>query len=92
MNNGEAHVFTDNFQIEADFRGETLTYTEGTQRTQMTWTWTWTNGYTVYSDSIEPWRNADGSRTPMSEEERKIVLERMVDYALKVQRVKMKVE
>jgi hypothetical protein len=87
---GDPHQFTDDFQIEVDFRGETLTYIEGNQRTRMIWTWS--NRYTVYSDSIEPWINADGSRTPLSEEERKAVLERVVKYAEEVQHVKMKVE
>lgn len=84
------HVFTDEFEIEVDFRGETLRYIEGGQRTQMIWTWT--NGYTVYSDTMEPWLNADGSRTPLSEEERKTVLQRVVKYALEKQNTKMKVE
>ena len=87
---GSSHKFTDAYQIEVDFRGETLRYIEGNQRTQMTWTWT--NGCTVYSDSLEPWLNADGSRSPLSEEERKTILERVVRYALEVQKVKMKVE
>jgi hypothetical protein len=70
--------------------GETLHYIEGGRRTQMMWMWT--NGYIVYSDSIKPWLNADGSTTPMSEEEQKMVLQRVVKYALDVQHVKMKVE
>jgi hypothetical protein len=86
----EPHLFADDFQIEVEFRGETLHYIEGGQRTQMTWTWT--NGYTVYSDTLEPWLNTDGSRSPLSEEERKIILQRVVKYALEVQGVKMKVE
>jgi hypothetical protein len=90
MSSTPPHLFTDVFQIEADFRGETLRYTEGGRRTQMIWTWT--NGYTVYSDSVEPWLNADGSRTPLSEEELKTVLDRVVKYAQDVQHVKMKVE
>jgi hypothetical protein len=90
MNSSDPHVFTDDYQIDSDFRGETLSYTEGGRRTEMIWTWS--NGYTVYSDSIGPWVNADGSRTPLSEEERKTVLERVVKYALDVQKVKMKVE
>ncbi len=67
-----------------------MRYIEGGRRTQMMWTWT--NGYTVYSDSLEPWLNADGSRTPISEEEQKTVLQRVVKYAQEVQHVKMKVE
>jgi hypothetical protein len=90
MSSGAAHQFTADFQIEADFPGETLKYTEGGQRTQMIWTWT--NGYTVYSDSIQHWLNPDGSSTPLTEEEKKTVLERVVKYALDVQHVKMKVE
>ncbi len=90
MSSTPPHLFTDVFQIEADFRGETLRYTEGGRRTQMIWTWA--NGYTVYSDSVEPWLNADGSRTPLSEEELKTVLDRVVKYAQDVQHVKMKVE
>jgi hypothetical protein len=90
MSDNDAHRFTDDYQVEADFRGETLTYTEGNQRTQMQWTWT--NGYTVYSDSIEPWKNADGSRSPLSADDRTIILQRVVKYALEVQHVKMKVE
>lgn len=84
------HIFTDDFQIEADFRGETLSYIEGDQRTAMIWTST--NGYTVYSDSMEPWRNSDGSKTPLSDEERQMVLQRVVEYARDVQHVNMKVE
>ena len=61
MSSSEAHVFTDNYQIETDFRGETLHYIEGGRHMEMIWTWS--NGYTVYSDSIGPWVNADGSRT-----------------------------
>lgn len=90
MSGSEPHKFTDDFQIDVDFRGETLHYIEGSRRTQMIWTWA--NGYTVYSDSLEPWLNADGSRTPLSEEDTKTILERVVKYALEVQKVKMKVE
>ena len=90
MSSTNPHVFTDNFQIEADFRGETLRYTEGGRRTQMMWTWT--NGYTVYSDTLESWLNADGTTTPLTDEERKTVLQRVVKYALEVQHAKMKVE
>jgi multidrug resistance efflux pump len=90
MNDSTPHQFTNDFEIEADFRGETLRYIEGGQRTQMMWTWS--NGYTVYSDTLESWRNADGSSSPLSESDRKTVLDRVVKYALDVQRVKMKVE
>jgi hypothetical protein len=90
MGSGEPHLFTNDFQIEVDFPGETLHYIEGSQRTRMIWTWS--NSYTVYSDSVESWLNADGSRSPLSDDERKTVLERVVKYALDVQHVKMKVE
>jgi hypothetical protein len=90
MSTNTPHLFTDDFQIEVDFRGETLRYIEGGQRTQMVWTWS--NGYAVYSDTIEPWLNADGSRSPLIEEEQKTVLQRVIKYALEVQHVKMKVE
>jgi hypothetical protein len=90
MSSSGSHVFTDDFQIEVDFRGETLRYIEGGQRTQMIWTWN--TRYTVYSDSLEPWLNADGSSSPLSDEERTTVLQRVVKYALEVQRVKMGVE
>jgi hypothetical protein len=90
MNNTAPHRFTDDYQIEADFRGETLHYIEGNQRTQMIWTWT--QGYTVYSDSLQPWLNADGSTSPLSDEDRATILQRVVKYAQDVQHVKMKVE
>ena len=90
MGSSDPHVFTDSYEFEADFRGETLRYTEGGRHTEMMWTWS--NGYTVYSDSLRSWVNMDGSRTPLSEAERTTVLERAVKYALEVQKVKMKVE
>jgi hypothetical protein len=90
MSSSDPHVFTDKFEIDSDFRGETLTYTECGRRAQMTWTWN--NSYTVYSDTLDSWLNADGSRTPLTDEERKTILERVVKYAQDVQHVKMKVE
>ena len=83
------HQFTDRFEIEVDFRGETLHYIEGDQRTSMMWFWT--NGYSVEADSLGPWKNTDGTTTPITEEESKIILQRVVQYALEKQNVKMKV-
>ena len=86
----QPHQFTDDYQIDADFRGETLTYSEGTQRTTITWTWT--NGYTIYADTLGPWHNADGSTTPLTDLDRTTILQRLVKYAKDVQLVTMKVE
>jgi hypothetical protein len=90
MASTDPHIFTSDFQIDVDFPGETLRYIEGGRRTQMMWTWT--SGYTVYSDTLDSWLNADGSSTPLTDQERKTVLERVVKYAQDVQHVKMKVE
>jgi hypothetical protein len=84
------HQFTDQFDIEVDFRGETLHYIEGGQRTRMMWFWT--SGYSVDAGSITDWLNADGSRTAVTEDERKTILQRVVQYALEKQNVKLKVE
>jgi hypothetical protein len=87
---GSPHQFTDNFEVEVDFMGETLRYIEGGRRTQMMWMWT--NGYIVYRDTIEPWTNADKSTTPITDDERRILLERLVKYAWEIQNVRMNVE
>ena len=71
-------------------RGETLYYTENGRKTSMTWTWA--NGYRVYTDSIERWTNADGTTSPMSDEERAEIIHRVVKYARDVQHVNMIVE
>jgi hypothetical protein len=84
------HQFTDHFEIEVDFRGETLHYIEGDQRTSMMWFWT--SGYSVQADTLGPWINADGSTTPVTEEEAKIILQRVVQHALETQNVKLRVE
>jgi hypothetical protein len=55
-------------------------------------TWTWSNGYTVYRDTLEPWLNADGSTSPLTDDDRRTILERVVKYGLEKQRVKIKVE
>jgi hypothetical protein len=90
MSSSDPHVFTDKFDVDSDFRGETLTYIESGRRAQMMWTWN--SSYTVYGDTLDSWLDADGSRTPLTDEERKTILERVVKYAQDVQHVKMKVE
>lgn len=85
-----SHQFTDHFEIEVDFRGEALHYIEGGRRTSMMWFWT--NGYSVQADTLGPWKNADGSTTPVTEEEAKIILQRVVQHALEKQNVKLRVE
>ena len=84
------HQFTDKYQFEADFHGETLYYIEGGSRVGIDWTWT--NGYKIYPGSIAFWTNADGTRTPVSDEERATIVERAIKYADEVQHVKMSVE
>jgi hypothetical protein len=86
----QPHQFTDDYQIDADFRGETLTYSEAAQRTTIMWTWA--NGYTIYADTLGPWLNADGSSTPLTDLDRTTILQRLVKYAKDVQHVTMKVE
>ena len=77
----QPHQFTDDNTSEADFRGETLTFSEGTQRTTITWTWI--NGYTIYADTLGPWLNADGSSTPLTDLDRTTILQRPVEVRKK---------
>jgi hypothetical protein len=84
------HRFTDDYQIEADFHGETLYYVESGRRASMDWTWT--NGYRVYMNSIGFWRNADGTSSPVSDEERAEIIHRVLKYAREVQGVAMIIE
>jgi hypothetical protein len=84
------HHFTDQYQFEADFHGETLTYLEGGRKVGIGWTWT--NGYKIYQDSIAFWTDADGIRTAVSDQERAIIIDRAVKYAKEVQNVKLIVE
>jgi hypothetical protein len=84
------HQFTDKYQFEADFHGETLYYNEAGRRVGIDWTWT--NGYKIYEGSIAFWTNTDGTRTPVSDEERAEIIQRAVKYAAEVQHVKMAVE
>jgi hypothetical protein len=54
--------------------------------------WTWTNGYRIYTNSIQNWTNSDGTRSSMTDEEQAEVVRRVVQYASDVQNVKMIVE
>jgi len=87
---GVPHRLADQFQFEAEFRGETLHYIEASRRTSMIWTWT--NGYRISAGSIISWSNADGTQSPVSDEERSEIVRRAVEYAEEVQHVKMIVE
>ena len=78
------------YKIDVDFHGETLYYSEPTRKTSMDWTWT--NGYRIYTDSIQRWSNADGTSSIMTDDERAEVIRRVVEYASDVQGVKMIVE
>ena len=81
------HQFTDKYQFEADFRGETLYYLEGGRKASMDWTWT--NGYKIYPASMGYWTNADGTQTPVSDAERDTIVQRAVKYAQETQGVKL---
>jgi len=81
---------TDHFTIEAEFRGETLHYIEPERRTSMEWYWT--NGYSIVAGSIRHWRHADGSETPVSDDERDEIVRRVIEYARREQGVKLRVD
>jgi hypothetical protein len=81
---------TDAFTIEVEFRGETLHYIEPNRRTSMEWYWT--SGYSIVASSIRSWRHADGSESPVTDEERAEIIRRVVEYARREQGVKMRVD
>jgi hypothetical protein len=86
----QPHRFTDQYDFDADFRGETLTYIESGRRVSMMWTWS--SDYQIYTDSIQSWINADGSQSPVSAEERAEIVQRAIKYGREVQHVTLKVE
>jgi hypothetical protein len=86
----QPHRFTDQYDFDADFRGETLTYIESGRRVSMMWTWS--SDYRIYTDSIQSWINPDGSQSPVSAEERSEIVQRAIKYAREVQHVTLKVE
>ena len=86
----EPHRFTDQYEFEADFPGETLHYRESGRKTSMIWTWA--HGYRIYASSIGNWSNPDGTQSPMSDEDRSEIVNRAVKYAKDVQHVAMIVE
>ena len=86
----EPHRFTDHYDFEADFRGETLSYLESGRKASMIWTWT--NGYRISVSSMGNWINADGTQSPMSDEERSEIVKRAVQYAKDVQHATLIVE
>jgi hypothetical protein len=84
------HRFGDNYEIETEFRGETIHYIENGRRVSMQFFWT--KGYLIVWDSIREWSNADGTTSPVSDEERAEIVHRVVKYAREVQHVVMLVE
>ncbi len=86
----QPHRFTDQYEFDADFPGETLNYIESGRRVSIMWTWS--SDYRIYTDSIRSWINADGSRSSVSAEERAEIVQRAVKYAREVQHVTLKVE
>jgi hypothetical protein len=86
----ELHRFTDHYDFEADFPGETLHYLESGRKASMIWTWT--NGYRVYMSSIGNWTDPDGTTSPLSDEERSEIVNRAIKYAREVQHVALIVE
>lgn len=86
----QPYRFTDQYDFDADFRGETLTYIESGRRVSMTWTWS--SDYQIYTDSIQSWINPDRSQSPVSVEERSEIVQRAIKYAREVQHVVLKVE
>jgi hypothetical protein len=84
------HRFGDDYEIETEFRGETIHYIERGRRVSMDFFWT--KGYLIVWDSIREWQNRDGTRTPVSDEERAEIVHRVVKYAREVQHVVMLVE
>jgi len=85
-----SHGLADQYSFEAEFRGEELHYIETTRRTSMIWTWT--NSYRTSASSMTTWSNADGTQSPVSDEERAEIIRRAVKYAKDVQGVKLIVE
>ena len=84
------HQFTDQYDFQADFPGETLTYIESGRKASMIWTWT--NGYRISVDSLQTWSNPDGTHCPVSDEERSEIVRRAVKYAREKQHVTLIVE
>ncbi|HWE97765.1 MAG TPA: hypothetical protein VG269_27665 [Tepidisphaeraceae bacterium] len=80
----------DTYSIETEFRGETLHYIEPARRVSMTWTWT--DGYRIYASSISSWDHADGTSTPVTDDERKQIIDRVITYARVHQHAKLIVE
>ncbi|MDB5293762.1 MAG: hypothetical protein JWL69_5003 [Phycisphaerales bacterium] len=83
-------ALNETYSIESDFRGETIYYIEPARKVSISWTWT--NGYRIYASSIERWENADGASTPVTDDQRKQIIERVVTYARVRQHVTMIVE
>jgi hypothetical protein len=77
------------YTIEVEFRGETLWYIEHDRKLSMPWFWT--NGYSVYASQMTDWKLAGGGSRPVTDEERAMVIDRVVTYAKQVQGVEMKV-
>jgi hypothetical protein len=84
------HRFGDDYEIETEFRGETIHYIERGRRASMQFFWT--KDYRIVWDSIRQWTNRDGSTSPVSDEERAEIVHRVVKYAREVQHVVMLVE
>jgi hypothetical protein len=76
--------------FSADFRGETLTYSEGDRMVEMEWYWA--RGYSIVASSIRTWRYRDGRTAPVTPEERALIVERAVRYARDEQGVTMTVQ
>ena len=85
-----SHGLADQYSFEAEFRGEELHYIEAARRTSMIWTWT--NGYRISASSVTTWANADGTQSPVSDDQRAEIIRRAVKYAKDVQGVKLIVE
>ncbi|MDB5304045.1 MAG: hypothetical protein JWM97_1594 [Phycisphaerales bacterium] len=83
-------LLNDTYSIETEFRGETLHYIEPARRVSMIWTWT--DGYRISAGSISRWQNDDGTSGPVTDDERKQIIDRVVTYARVRQHVKMIVE
>jgi hypothetical protein len=67
------------YEIEIDFRDETLTYSEGRRKVEAVCGW-W-GQYRIFADTIREWHTAEGVLTPVSDKERTEIVRRAVRYA-----------
>jgi hypothetical protein len=78
------------FDIESEMRGETIHYIEADRRTSMQFFWT--RGYQIHADTITSWfYPADKRSLPVTPQQRIDIVGRVVDWARRVQNVKLDV-